>query len=290
MKKRNWIGIVLFLLPVLVLFIMYFIYPLLFVIVASFTEWNGFSAMEFVGLANFKELYADSTFRLSLENNLVWALVLGFIQIPMAAVMAMILAREPKGWRMLRTCYFLPNVISAIALAMMWTAIYNADTGLLNGLLRLVGLDNLTKNWLGDMSVAFPAVIAQQLFYIGYFMVVILASRVGIDETYYEAAELDGANILQQEIYITIPMLLPILITTITLAMAYGIRHFESTYLMTNGGPAHTTSVLGIMLYRNLGSLNYGTANAIGTTLIMIGGALIGLIRFVMNRKVKKLL
>ena len=290
MKKRNWIGIVLFLLPVLVLFIMYFIYPLLFVIVTSFTEWNGFSAMEFVGLANFKELYADSTFRLSLENNLVWALVLGFIQIPMAAVMAMILAREPKGWRMLRTCYFLPNVISAIALAMMWTAIYNADTGLLNGLLRLVGLDNLTKNWLGDMSVAFPAVIAQQLFYIGYFMVVILASRVGIDETYYEAAELDGANILQQEIYITIPMLLPILITTITLAMAYGIRHFESTYLMTNGGPAHTTSVLGIMLYRNLGSLNYGTANAIGTTLIMIGGALIGLIRFVMNRKVKKLL
>lgn len=284
MQNKNWKHILLFLLPVLVLFITYFVYPLGFVFVTSFTDWNGIGAMDFTGLKNYVELFGDETFRLSLRNNITWALVLGFVQIPMAAGMAMILARKPKGWKTYRTIYFLPNVISQVALAMMWLAIYNAEFGVLNSLLELVGLDGLTRNWLGDMSTAFPAVIIQQIFYIGYFMIVILASRMGISESFYEAAEIDGANILQQEVHITIPMIKGILVTTMTLALAYGMRHFESTYLMTNGGPAHATSVMGILLYRNLGALNYGEANAIGSILIIFGGATIALIRWLFSR------
>lgn len=287
MRNKNWKHILLFLLPVLVLFITYFVYPLGFVFVTSFTDWNGIGAMDFTGLKNYMELFGDETFRLSLRNNITWALVLGFIQIPLAAGMAMILARKPKGWKTYRTIYFLPNVISQVALAMMWLAIYNAEFGVLNSLLELMGLESLTRNWLGNMSTAFPAVIIQQIFYIGYFMIVILASRMGISESFYEAAEIDGANILQQEIHITIPMIRGILVTTMTLALAYGMRHFESTYLMTNGGPAHATSVMGILLYRNLGALNYGEANAIGSILIIFGGATIALIRWLFSRNDK---
>ncbi|MGD1815608.1 MAG: carbohydrate ABC transporter permease [Pleomorphochaeta sp.] len=284
MHNKNGKMIFLFLLPVLILFTAFFIYPLTYVIVTSLTKWNGFTTPEFIKFGNYKYLFGDEYFRLSLRNNIVWAIVLGFIQVPMACIMAMILARRPKGWKVLRTVYFLPNVISQVALAMMWTAIYNAKNGVLNALLTFVGLGHLTNNWLGNMDTAFAAVIFQQVFYIGYFMIVILASRLSVPESYYEAAELDGASVLQQELHITLPMLKPILITTITLALAYGMRHFESTFLMTGGGPAHVTSVMGIMLYTDMQALRYGEGNAIGATLVIFGGATIGLIRHFLTK------
>ncbi len=284
-RNKYWKQIILFLLPVIILFGVYFVYPLGFVIGSSLTEWDGITAPKFIGLNNYGNLFGNETFRTSLRNNIIWALVLGFIQIPLAAGMAMILSRKPKGWKALRTLYFLPNVISQVALAMMWTALYNAEYGILNSLLNAAGLENFTHNWLGEMGTALPAVIFQQLFYIGYFMIIILAARMGIPDSYYEAAEIDGANIFRQEIYITIPMLRAILITTMSLALAYGLRHFESTYLMTKGGPAHATSVMGIILYRNLGALHYGKANAIGTVLIIIGGGVIAFVRWFFGRK-----
>jgi raffinose/stachyose/melibiose transport system permease protein len=283
-SNKNWKQIILFLLPALLIFGVYFIYPLGFVFVTSFTKWNGITAPVFKGFKNYIELFQDETFLISLRNNILWALVLGFIQIPLAAGMAMILARKPRGWKFFRTTIFLPTVISQVALAMMWLAIYNAEFGILNNLLEFVGLESLARNWLGTTKTAFPAVIVQQLFYIGYFMVVILAARMGIPDSYYEAAEIDGANILQQELHITLPLLKPILITTMTLALAYGMRHFESTYLMTNGGPAHSTSVLGILLYRNLGALKYGEGNTIGAVLIVFGGLTIVLVRWFFSR------
>lgn len=284
MQNKNWKMIFIFLLPVVILFVTYFIYPLGFVLVTSFAKWNGIGKMDFIGLKNYIGLFTDETFRLSLRNNILWALIRAFIHIPMAAGMALILARGPFGWKSIRTIIFLPNVISQVALAMMWLAIYNAEYGILNNLLSSIGLESLTRNWLGDMSTALPAVIIQQVFYIGYFMIVILASRMGIPETYYEAAEIDGANIFHQELHITLPMLRGILVTTITLALAYGMRHFESTYLMTNGGPAHSTSVLGILLFRDMGALKYGEANAIGSVLIIFGGVTIALIRWLFSR------
>ena len=277
--RSHWGGIALFLLPVAVLYTLFFLYPLGYVFTVSFVDWNGVSAMEFVGLQNYLELFRRSVFRLSVRNNLIWALSLGIGQIGLAVLVALILARRPTGWRVLRTIYFLPNVISQVALAMMWLAIYNAEYGILNAALELVGLGAYARNWLGQIDSALPAIILQQLLYIGYFMIIILAATLSISETYYEAAQIDGANVWQQERHITLPTIRPILITAITLAMAFGLRHFEATFLMTNGGPANTTSVLGIMLYKTVGSLKYGRANAIATTLIVIGTLLIITVR-----------
>jgi raffinose/stachyose/melibiose transport system permease protein len=119
------------------------------VFTTSLTEWNGVTAPEFIGLGNYVELFGNSTFIGSIRNNLIWALSLGFIQIPLATLVAMILARKPAGWRLLRTVYFLPNVISQVALAMLWMAIYNAEYGILNQLLTGIGLEGWTQNWLG---------------------------------------------------------------------------------------------------------------------------------------------
>jgi raffinose/stachyose/melibiose transport system permease protein len=281
---KHWVGIALFLLPAMVLYAAYFLYPLGYVFVLGLTRWNGVTPPRFRGLANYLDLLSNETFRLSVRNNFIWALSLGLVQIFLAAVVAMILARQPRGWRVLRTVYFLPNVISQVAIAMLWMAIYNAEHGILNRLLSGLGLEAWTHNWLGEIETALPAVIAQQVLYIGYFMIIVLAGTASIPESLYEAARIDGANVWQQELRITLPMLRGILITSMTLAMAYGMRHFEATFLMTGGGPANSTSTMGLMLYKMMGHLDYGHANAVGATLIMLGGVLIVGIRRLLGR------
>jgi raffinose/stachyose/melibiose transport system permease protein len=277
--RRTRLQAALFLLPVLVLYSLYFIYPLGFVFVTSTLDWNGIGTPVFVGAGNFLDNFANSTFRISLRNNFIWLFSLGFLQISMAALVAILLARQPRGWKFLRTIYFLPNVISQVAIAMLWLAIYNAEYGALNQLLETLGLGELTRNWLGEIGTALPSIIVQQIFYIGYFMIIILASTMSISESFYEAAEIDGASSLQQELHITLPMIRDILITTMTLAMAFGLRHFEATFLLTNGGPANRTSVLGIQLYKMLSYIDYGHANATGATLVLLGLVIIVIIR-----------
>jgi raffinose/stachyose/melibiose transport system permease protein len=281
---KHWKGIALFLLPALALYGAFFIYPLGFVFSISLTEWNGVTAPQFRGLGNFVDLAMNDTFRLSVRNNFIWALSLGFIQILLAAVVAMILTRRPRGWRVLRTVYFLPNVISQVAIAMLWMAIYNAEHGILNQIFLSMGLEQWTHNWLGEIETALPAIIVQQVLYIGYFMIIILAGTMAIPISFYEAAEIDGANIWQQELHITLPMVRGILITAMTLAMAYGMRHFEATFLMTNGGPANSTTVMGLTLYKMMGRLDYGHANAVGAVLVILGGVVIVSIRTLLGR------
>ena len=263
--------IILFLLPVTVLLIAFFVYPIVFLIILSFMEWNGIEPMSFVGVENFKRLFSDSVFQTSIKNNVIWALSAALLQIPLALVIALILAREPKGWRFFRTVYFLPNVISLVALAMLWRAMYNPEFGVVNHLLRGVGLGHLAKNWLGDLTAALPAVIFSYQIYIGYFMVIILAGTLSIPKTFYEAAMIDGANVLQQELYITLPVIRGIIITAGTLAVAFALRQFETTFLMTAGGPANRTPVMGLFMYRRMAGLTYGRAAATGVLMIVLG-------------------
>ncbi len=285
--NKNWKGIGLFLLPAGVLYSLFFIIPLGFVFYVSLQSWNGISAMEFIGLTNYRNLFQNPTFILGIRNNFIWAMALAFIQVPLAALIAMILTRKPRGWRFLRTVYFLPNVISQVAIAMLWISIYNAEYGAINQFLTMIGLEDLTQNWLGQIETALPAVIIQQVLYIGYFMIILLAATMSIPESFYEAAQLDGANVFQQDWYITLPMIKSIMVVCMTLAISYGLRHFEATFLMTNGGPANSTMVMGLHLYRRTSSLDYGQANAVGTTLILVGGTIIVVIRRLFSRRDK---
>jgi len=273
--KRAWI--LLYLLPLALLFGAFFIFPLLFNIYTSLMKWKGGGEMSWNNFSNYGKLLGDDTFLLSMKNNLIWALSQGFIQIPLATIVALILARNPKGWKLMRTVYFLPNVISTVAIAKVWVALYNPQYGAINGLLGIFGIPG--KNWLGNTDTALPAIIAMTVIYIGYFMIIILASIMNIPKELYEAAEIDGATTLQQELRITIPMIRGTLATSITLAMAYGMRHFETTYLMTGGGPAYSTSTMGIALFLKMDALRYGEASAAGIILIIMGSLVIAVIR-----------
>jgi raffinose/stachyose/melibiose transport system permease protein len=266
--------------PALVLMLVFFVIPVIYVIVVSFLKWNGIADPVFVGIKNFRLLFRDKAFVRSVTNNIIWALVAGFIQVPLAMLMAIILSRRPKGWKFFRTVYFFPQVISGIALATLWRAVYNAETGLLNGLLRSIGLGNLAKDWLGTIETAFPAVLIYWIFYVGYYMVIMMADITTIDESYYEAATIDGATDFQQAIYITIPLIKKTsLLTCVTLASVMGLRQFEQVYMLTNGGPANRTSTIVLYMYKKLQDSNYGLSGAAAVILIIVGVVFIVCIR-----------
>lgn len=269
-----------FMAPALVMMLVFFVIPVIYVIVVSVLKWNGISASSFVNIQNFLKLFRDKSFIRSVVNNVIWALVAGFIQVPLAMVMAIILSRKPRGWKFFRTVYFFPQVISGIALATLWRAIYNADTGLLNGLLRLIGQGDAARDWLGTVQTAFPAVLIYWVFYVGYYMVIMMADITTIDSSYYEAATIDGATDFQQAIYITIPLIKKTsLLTCITLASVLGLRQFEQVYMLTNGGPANTTSTMVLYMYKKMQDTNYGMASATAVILIIVGVIFIVCIR-----------
>ena len=269
-----------FLTPALVLMLVFFVIPVIYVAVVSLMKWNGISAPEFRVLKNYALLFKDKAFIRSILNNVIWALVAGFIQVPLAMVMAIILSRKPKGWKFFRTVYFFPQVISGIALAMLWRAVYNAETGLLNGILKSVGLGQLACDWLGGLKTAFPAVLIYWIFYVGYYMVIMMADITTIDDSYFEAATIDGASDFQQAIYITIPLIRRTsLLTCVTLASVMGLRQFEQVYMLTNGQPANTTSTIVLYMYKKLQDSNYGMASASAVILIIVGVIFIVCIR-----------
>ena len=269
-----------FLLPAIIMMVVFFVIPVIYVVAVSFLKWNGISAPIVRGFRNYLLLYKDKAFSRSIINNVIWALVAGFIQVPLAMVMAIILSRKPKGWKFFRTVYFFPQVISGIALATLWRAIYSADTGLLNGLLRAIGLGDAARDWLGTIETAFPAVLIYWVFYIGYYMVIMMADITTIDTSYYEAAVIDGASDFQQAIYITIPLIKRTsLLTCITLASVMGLRQFEQVYMLTNGGPANTTSTIVLYMYKKMQDSNYGLASASAVILIIVGVIFIVTIR-----------
>ena len=269
-----------FLSPALVIMLTFFVIPVIYVIVVSMLKWNGISAPTVVWFQNFQKLFHDKSFTRSVTNNIIWALVAGFIQVPLAMLMAIILSRKPRGWKFFRTVYFFPQVISGIALATLWRAIYSADTGLLNGLLRAIGLGHLTRDWLGTVETAFPAVLIYWVFYVGYYMVIMMADITTIDTAYYEAATIDGASDFQQAIYITIPLIKKTsLLTCVTLASVLGLRQFEQVYMLTNGGPANTTNTMVLYMYKKMQDSNYGRASASAVILILVGVIFIVCIR-----------
>ena len=274
-------ALVAFMAPAVVVLVLFFVIPVIYVVVVSFLKWNGISAPAFNNLKNFTLLFKDKSFTRSVINNIVWALVAGFVQVPLAMLMAIILSRKPKGWKFFRTVYFFPQVISGIALATLWRAIYNAEHGMLNGLLKAIGLAGLANtDWLGNLKTAFPAVLIYWVFYVGYYMVIMMADITTIDTSYYEAATIDGASDFQQAIYITIPLIKKTsLLTCVTLASVMGLRQFEQVYMLTNGQPANTTSTIVLYMYKKMQNANYGIASASAVILIIVGVVFIVCIR-----------
>jgi len=243
----------LFVLPPLVLYAVFVIYPLLGTISLSLTNWDGVSpTKEFVGLANYAKMFqADRLFLRAFSHILYW-IVLGTISpIVIGLGLAALLFTRIRGRTFFRTVYFMPAVLSSMVVGIIWGWIYNPVFGLLNEILKRLGLASLTRAWLGDSGTALTALIVAAIWsYFGFCVVIFLAGLQNIDVSLYEAAEIDGANALQRFIHVTIPGLREVITMVTTYTLIGGFRVFDIVWVTTRGGPANATEVMSTYIYR----------------------------------------
>ncbi len=273
-KIINTINIILFLLPGLVLFIGILIAPIVLSGYYSFFDWNGFGDKTFIGLSNYTELFSSKAigFMKALGNSLLLAGLSVFVQLPLSLGLALALGRGIKGERAFLSVYFMPVLISTVVIGQLWLKIYNPDYGILNVLLKSLGLESWTRIWLGTKQTALGAVFAPTLWqYVGYHMLLMYAGVKSVPEELREAAMLDGATDGQVNRFIVIPYIKPILKVSVIFAVTGSLKSFDLIYVLTNGGPLHATEVPSTLMIDMLFLRNrYGMGSTIAVMLIAL--------------------
>jgi raffinose/stachyose/melibiose transport system permease protein len=278
---RRYVAAYLFILPVVLLYVVFVLRPTLQTFWLAFYEWNGISVdREWVGLANFQRLVNDPIFWQALQHSLVWTAVVVSFNLVVGLVAAALLASNIRGRIIFRLGFFLPVVQASIVTAMIWRWIY-APTGVLNTALESVGLGFLARGWLGDFNLALPALaMASSWMTFGLSVVILLAGMQGIDPTLYDAARVDGAGQVRTFLDITIPSLRNTITIVLLLALVDAFKVFDIIWATTEGGPIRSTEVLATYLFKEGFQKNqygYGSAIAVALALIILATSILNL-------------
>lgn len=272
--RSNKLNIILFMLPALILFVGILIAPIVLSGYYSLFNWDGFGAKEFIGIGNYKELFTSHSinFFRALKNALLLAFLSVFIQLPLALWLALKLGRGVKGERFFLSVYFMPVLISTVVIGQLWLKIYNPSYGVLNVLLKKVGLESWTRIWLGKKDTALGAAFVPILWqYVGYHMLLMYAGVRSVPPELTEAAMLDGATDSQVNRYIVLPYIKPILKISVIFAVTGSLKSFDLIYVLTNGGPNHATEVPSTLMINMLFIRNrYGMGSTIAVLLIVL--------------------
>jgi ABC-type sugar transport system permease subunit len=264
--------------PALLLCTVFIFVPAALAIVGSFYSFGLTSQdWDFVGLGNYAQASRDPIFWVALRNNVIIVLGSILLQVGIGTILAAILDRGiPKGSTFFRVIIFMPMVISAVAVALIWLIILDPNVGILNALVKSTGLVPPSLGWLGDPKISIWMVLLVAAWqYTGFMMVLILAGLQGIPGALYEAAALDGARGMKAFWYITLPAIRNVLIVAVLITTIGGFKVFDLIYVLTQGGPANATQVLGTYIYLQAFNLtNMGYANAIAVVLLVIAVAL----------------
>jgi ABC-type sugar transport system permease subunit len=213
-RREKNLALLTFLAPAAVLYSVFFLLPMAQSFYVSLFRWRGVSMnREFVGVENFRKLITDDPiFWTALGHNAAFLVASFVVVIPLALLFAVMLSKGRKGAQTYRAIFLFPNMISVVAVAVLWSFVYHPTFGILNSILRLIGQEKLTTGWLGDPHYALPSLIVTSIWYsLGFYIVLFLAGVQSIPKTFYEAADIDGASAWQQFRFITIPLLWEIL-------------------------------------------------------------------------------
>ena len=273
--------------PAIIIFAIFYCIPIIASFIMSFTNWNikRISEPKFVGLKNFSRLFQDDYFLLALKNTVLFAVVTTLGIVILGPLLALLLNSAIKGKTFLRTCFYLPAVLSLIVVGIMFKAVFKLDGGILNQILTAVGLENLVRDWLGDGKTAMWAIIFVQIWkWSGFAMTIYLAGLQGISKDYYEAATIDGAGTWQKFKNITLPLLAPAFTVVITMNTIGGFKVFEQVYVMTNGGPGNATQVLNTYIYKEFSKGTLGRSSAASLLLFLM----ISVVAILVNRALTK--
>ncbi|MDD3402765.1 MAG: sugar ABC transporter permease [Hespellia sp.] len=255
-----------FILLPLVLYVIFFIVPSAMGLALSFTDWNAMNdEIHFVGLSHFKEIFANQRYLLVILNTIIFALATTILKNVLGIGMALALNKQFKTRNFLRTLFFFPVMLSPLIIGLVFKSVYNPDTGIVNAVLGVLGLNGLQHDWLGDVNTALAAVIIVEVWrLVGQNMVIYIAGLQAISDDYLEAADIDGATAFQKLRYIIIPQLRPSITINLILNLIAGLKVFDLVFVLTNGGPARATEVLNTVIYKEYSSGRYGFSTALG--------------------------
>ncbi|MBN2984155.1 carbohydrate ABC transporter permease [Cohnella algarum] len=254
------------------LYLVFFIVPGLMGFYYSFTDWNSYSnEINFIGVDNFKKLFsADENYMSFVYNTLKFTFFTVILKTVLGLLFAMALndGIRMKGFH--RVMLFLPAVVPMLVVGLIFKSVLNPATGLLNETLRAIGLDFMAQKWLVDVNWAFKSIIGVDVWKgVGYIMIILLAGLQSISRTYYEAAAIDGANVWQKFVHVTLPLLMPALVVTTVLNLLHGLKVFEVVYVLTNGGPGYATDVLYTTIFKEFSLGRYGVGTALSSVLFL---------------------
>jgi ABC-type sugar transport system permease subunit len=261
--------------PILLIVGVFFLLPLVSSIYFAFVDFHGFEAdPPFIGFDNFTELANDPAVPPALLNNITWIIVGTAAPLTIGLLIALLLWNVRRGSTFYRLAFFLPYVLPAAAIGIVWSWIYDPIRGWLNLLLTAVGLESYVTGWLGNPQTALAAVLATAVWTsTGFVVVIFLAALRTVDVELIEAATIDGANAFQRLWSVILPQIMPVFLMVTTITLIGGFAVFDIIFVMTGGGPAGATQVLGTYAYQSAFQLNrmsYGTALALVITVLAI--------------------
>lgn len=281
MKTKGHIGSrrggYLFLILPLLIYGVFFILPNVSSLVYSLFSWNGISEERtFVGLANFKKMLADRIFRTALINTVKYTVTLVLFQTLIGFLLALLVQKTNRVNSVFRTIYFLPAIIAASTVGLIWGFIYDPNIGALNELLRILGLSSWRHAWLSDEKIVIYAIAAVHIWVgIGQSVVLFVAGLQNIPQDVLESAALDGATSWKQLVHIIIPMLRPTTLIVLVLTTIGGFKSFDFVYVMTGGGATHSSEVLSTLLYKEAYAYSdFGYSAAISVALLVVVAAI----------------
>lgn len=271
MKERHQ-GLLL-LVPALLIMALFTIYPLLDGLRMAFTNANILKKTnDFVGLDNFVRMFSDEIFWLSLYHSIQLTIAVVLLQLVFGLILASAMTQDLPGMGLFKGLIMASWVIPVAATVTMFRFMAQPDVGLINFMLRAVGLEDLNRYWLGDPQVAFPFIMMLHLWRnVPFYGVAFLAAMQAIPKSYYEAAEIDGANALRRFRHITLPGIRSMIVVMVTIHVLWTFNNFDFVFLSTGGGPVNTTDVLPVYVYRlSWNSYTIGYAASIGAVMLFI--------------------
>lgn len=236
----------------------------------SFFKWDGLNRPTYTGLANFRRAFESKDLRVSFFNGIKYSLFIAVYQIGVASVMANLLnSKKLRIRKFFKTAFFIPVVISITVVSQLWISIYHGEFGLLNSIFKSLNLA-YRQYWLFDPHTAIYAVAFVDAWKgMGYHLIIIYTGLKSIPESYFEAAQVDGANAWTKFIKITVPLMVETYIICLTLTLTWGFRAFEAIFIMTKGGPGNASYTMPLMIYKGIFSLN-NNGYAASTAVILL--------------------
>ncbi len=273
-RAQTRLGVLL-VLPLMVMVVLFFLVPLVNAVYYVFVDFNGIDpSPPFVGLRNFVELATDPAVWSATVNNAIW-IVLGTVgPLVLGLAYALLVWGVGRGSLFYKLAFFVPYVLPQVAIGVVWGWIYDPASGWLNKALEVIGLSRFTTGWLGNPDTALYAVLGTAIWNVAAFVFVIFLSALGnVDVDLVDAARLDGAGPWQRLVHIIVPQIMPVFLMVLTVTLVGGFSVFDIIFVMTGGGPAGATEVLGTYSYSSAFELNrisYGTTLALVITVISI--------------------